>query len=63
MVKKVVPNQGYPYLDNLKADVRLLGIVPLINPFMDKLSSQRGMMMSDHLSQALVVNGCEDVSI
>lgn len=59
MVKKVVPNQGYPYLDNLKADVRLLGIVPLINPFMDKLSSQRGMMMSDHLSQALVVNGCE----
>ena len=55
----VVPNQGYPYLNNLKADVRLLGIVPLINPFMDKLSSQRGMMMSDHVRQALVVNQCE----
>ena len=59
MNKKVVSNQGYPYLNNLKADVRLLGVVPLFNPFMDKLSSQRGMMMSDHFSQALVVNGCE----
>jgi len=54
-----IPNEGYPYLSNTKADVRLLGSVPILNPFMDKLSSQRGMMMSDHLSQALVVNGCE----
>ena len=59
MVKKITPNQGYPYLNNLNADVRLLGIVPLINPFMDKLSSQRGMMMSDHVGQSLIVDGCE----
>ena len=59
MVKKITPNQGYPYLSNLNADVRLLGIVPLINPFMDKLSSQRGMMMSDHVGQSLIVDGCE----
>ena len=64
MSKKVdpdmIPNHGYPYLNNTKADHRLIGVAPLISPFADKVSSQRGMMMTDHVGQAIIV---EDVQM
>lgn len=47
-----MPNEGYPYLSDLKADVRLLGCIPLLNPFPDHVSSQRGMMLSNHIPQS-----------
>lgn len=53
------PNEGYPYLENAKADIRLLGTVPTINPHINKVSSQRGMMTSTHMTQAQLVRGCE----
>lgn len=53
------PNAGYPYLDNTKADHRLVGGIALMNPFMDHVSSQRGMMLSNHIPQAQVLRGSE----
>lgn len=53
------PNEGYDYLSNTLADHRLLGIVPLFNPFAALISSQRGKMMSSHFSQAQLVAGVE----
>lgn len=53
------PNEGYPYLENTKADIRLLGISPQVNPHADKISAQRGMMYSTHLNQAQLSNGAE----
>lgn len=53
------PNAGYPYLSNTKVDHRLLGDVPLFNPFASQISSQRGKMMSSHFSQAQLVNAVE----
>lgn len=53
------PNEGFPYLSNTKADIRLLGISPQVNPHTDKVSAQRGMMYSLHLSQAQLTGGCE----
>lgn len=52
----MIPNHGYPYLNNTKADHRLIGVAPLISPFADKVSSQRGMMMTDHVGQAIIVD-------
>lgn len=54
-----MPNKGYPYLEDCKADHRLLGATPLLNPFADHVSSQRGKMFSDHVPQAQVVTGAE----
>lgn len=54
-----MPNDGFDYLSNTKADHRLLGISPLLNPFADHVSSQRGKMFSDHAPQSLVLNGSE----
>ena len=56
-----MPNEklDYPYLDNVKADHRLLGGIALMNPFMDHVSSQRGMMLSNHIPQAQCLKGCE----
>lgn len=53
-----MPNEGYPYLSDVKADLRLLGCIPLLNPFTDHVSSQRGMMLSNHIpqSQLLIKN-------
>lgn len=53
------PNEGYPYLSNVLVDHRLLGNVPLFNPFIAQLSSQRGKMMSSHYAQAQLVAGVE----
>ena len=54
-----MPNEGYPYLNNTKADHRLVGGIALMNPFMDHVSSQRGMMLSNHIPQAQVLMGSE----
>ena len=59
MPQKQEPNEGYPYLSNTLADHRLLGIVPLYNPFAALISSQRGKMMSSHFSQAQLVRDVE----
>lgn len=48
-----------PYLENTKAPVQLLGLAPLLAPFVDHVSSQRGMMFSNHLPQAQCVQGSE----
>lgn len=48
-----------PYLDNTKAPVQLLGLAPLLAPFGDHVSAQRGMMFSNHLPQAQCVYGAE----
>lgn len=54
-----MPNAGYEYLNNTKADHRLLGISPLLNPFADHVSAQRGKMFSDHAPQSQVLKGSE----
>lgn len=59
MPQKQEPNEGYPYLSNTLADHRLLGIVPLYNPFVALISSQRSKMMSSHFSQAQLVRDVE----
>lgn len=48
-----------PYLENTKAPVQLLGLAPLLSPFADHTSSQRGMMFSNHLPQAQCLVGAE----
>lgn len=47
------------YLNNIKADPRLLGPTTLLNPMPDHVSAQRGKMFSDHASQWQVLKGCE----
>lgn len=47
------------YLNNVKADPRLLGVTTLLNPMPDHVSAQRGKMFSDHISQWQVLKGCE----
>ena len=47
------------YLSNTKANVKLLGLTPLLNPGAANLSAQRGAMLSAHIPQAQIVHGCE----
>lgn len=55
--------QAYPYLDNVKADPRLLGLGPIQNPFADKVSSQRAMMFGSHILQSVVLHGHEQPKV
>ena len=57
--KKVSRYVPEPYLENTKAPVQLLGLAPLLSPFADHTSSQRGMMFSNHLPQAQCLAGGE----
>lgn len=52
-----------PYLSNTKAACQLLGLSALLSPFLDKVSSQRGKMWSDHAPQAQLIHGCEHPKI
>lgn len=54
-----MPNNEYPYLKGCKADHRLLGATPLLNPMCDHVSSQRSKMFSDHVPQSQVLAGAE----
>ena len=47
------------YLNNTKAPVQLLGLAPLMNPFVDHTSSQRLTMWSSHMPQTQLLHGCE----
>lgn len=53
----------YPYLNNVSADPRLLGLATLLNPFAADMSSQRGTMFSNHIAQALIIRGHEQPKI
>ena len=57
--KEIVVNKEYPYLNNTKAPVQLLGLAPLYNPLCDHVSSQRLTMLSNHLPQAQLIVGCD----
>ena len=57
--KEIVVNKEYPYLNNTKAPVQLLGLAPLYNPFCDHVSAQRLTMWSNHLPQAQLMVGCD----
>ena len=48
-----------PYLNNIKADHRNLGLTTILNPMPDHVSAQRGKMFSDHASQWQVLKGNE----
>ena len=54
-----MPTEGFPYLDDTNADLRLVGGIPLIQPFAANISSQRGMMLSNHAEQAQILKGNE----
>lgn len=49
----------YPYLNNTTADIRMLGLTPVLSPFSQHTSASRLEMFSKHLSQALVIKGSE----
>lgn len=51
--------QRYPYLSNTKAPPQLLGSSPMLNPLSDHISSQRLMMLYNHLVQAQLSHGAE----
>lgn len=53
------PDPAYPYMENLGADLRLMGASMLMNPFLANTSSARQEMFRNHLKQALVIDGCE----
>ena len=59
MAKQKQPPAEYPYLSDSKAPLQLLGLAPLMNPFTDHVSAQRLMMLSQHLVQYQLLNGCE----
>ena len=59
MARQMVEDKEYPYIENTKADVRLLGCDVLLSPLMDKTSSQRNMMLSHHAPQAQGIHGAE----
>lgn len=58
MSKCAIANfQGqYSLTENLKMDVRLLGLAPLLSPFLQMISSQRVNMFCSNVAQALVVD-------
>lgn len=49
----------YPYMDNLNADIRLIGFPAVLNPFVQNTSSSRLDMYRSHVGQAVVIDGCE----
>lgn len=52
-------NDPNDYLSNTTADHRLLGAGPLLSPESESISSQRGMMFSNHLTQTQIIAGPE----
>lgn len=52
------PDPAYPYMENLGADLRLMGASMLMNPFLANTSSARQEMFRNHLKQALIIDGC-----
>ena len=47
------------YLNDTNAPLQLLGLSGVLNPFLDYVSSQRGVMWNAHLAQAQCIRGCE----
>lgn len=47
---------SYPYLDNTQADVRLIGVPNVFNPFSHFNSAPRVGMFAHHLSQTMIVD-------
>lgn len=55
-MKSLHIHNEYPYLNNLTADIRTLGLTPILSPFSQHTSASRLEMFSKHTSQALVIN-------
>ena len=52
-------SEEYPYIDNLKIPLELIGMAIDLNPFATTNSSPRLDMFRSHLSQAVAVDGAE----
>lgn len=48
--------QSYPFLDNTRADIRLLGVPNILSPFAQFTSASRVGMLNHHLSQTMVLD-------
>lgn len=57
------PDPKFPYMDNLRADIRLVGFPALLNPFLQNTSSSRVDMHRGHTGQSLILDGAEFPSI
>lgn len=57
--EEVVCSMDRPLLDNIIAPLECIGLAPLLNPLYNHVSSQRLMMLSTHIVQALIVTGAE----
>lgn len=53
------PDPAFPYMRSLSADIRLVGGPTILTPFPQTCSAARLDMFRSHLSQAVVVDGCE----
>lgn len=53
------PDPAYPYMNNLRADIRLVGGPTILTPFTQHNSASRLDMFRSHLSQAVIVDGAE----
>lgn len=51
--------RSYPYLDNTKSDVRLLGFPNNLYSFTQNTSASRVAMFNHHISQAMILNNPE----